>query len=208
VAGYVSRSFLLRLSTACIAAGALLLIAPAAWVLYSGREASEIQTAALASWDAGRPGGSAGSTVSSGGLALVLTIPRLGVRRFVPEGATPDHLRRYGVGRISWTSLPGQPGIVGIAGHRTTYGAPFFGLDRLRPGDTITVEYDRRRFSYQVDRQMTVAPERADVLDGAAGGSGIALVTCSPPYSAALRLIVFGTLEAVTAASPTVNGHQ
>lgn len=203
----MSRTFVLRLSTACIAVGGLLLLAPAAWVLYSGREASEIQTAALASWDAGRSGG-AGPAASSQGPALVLTIPRLGVRRFVPDGATPEHLRRYGVGRISWTPLPLEPGIVGIAGHRTTYGAPFFALDRLHPGDAIIVEYDRRRFSYRVDRQMTVPPERADVLDGGAGGRGIALVTCSPPYSAALRLIVFGTLEAVTASSPAAYDHQ
>src|SRR5262249_60046634 len=132
---------------------------------------------------------------------LVLTIPRLGVRRYVPEGATPEHLRRYGVGRITWTSLPTVPGTLGIAGHRTTFGAPFFHLDRLVTGDTILVDYGGHRYAYRVVRQMTVTPDRADALEDATGQSAIALVTCSPPYSAAFRLIVFGRLEQRTLAS-------
>lgn len=192
-----------RLSTLCIAAGVMLLLAPAAWVLYTGRQASEVQTAALAAWEAGRsepatPGQASANPENHG---LVLTIPRLSVRRYVPEGATPDHLRRYGIGRITWTSLPTAPGTLGIAGHRTTYGAPFFHLDRLVAGDTILVEYGGRRYTYRVQRQMTVTPDRADTLQDATGQSGIALVTCSPPHSAAFRLIVFGRLEQGSLAS-------
>jgi sortase A len=192
-----------RLSTVCIVAGLVLLVSPAAWVLYTGRQASEIQTAALAAWEAGRPEpaapGQTSRTAENSG--LVLTIPRLGVRRYVPEGATPEHLRRYGVGRITWTSLPSVPGTLGIAGHRTTFGAPFFHLDRLVAGDTILVDYGAHRYAYRVVRQMTVTPDRADALEDATGQSGIALVTCSPPYSAAFRLIVFGRLEQRTLAS-------
>jgi sortase A len=192
-----------RLSTLCIAAGVFLLLAPAAWVLYTGREASEVQTAALAAWEGGRvaeaEAGSGDHVAGKGG--LVLTIPRLGIRRFVPEGATPDHLRRYGVGRITWTALPTDPGILAIAGHRTTYGAPFFRIDRLRPGDTILVDYDRHQYTYRVERQVTVTPDRADTLQDAAVSRGIALVTCSPPYSAALRLVVFGSLDRANLAS-------
>lgn len=190
-----------RLSTLCIAAGILLLISPAAWVLYTGRQASDVQTAALAAWESGRvePGGAASATSANPG--LVLTIPSLNVRRYVPEGATAEHLRRYGVGRITWTSLPEAPGTLGIAGHRTTYGAPFFRLDRLTAGDTIFVDYKGHRYTYRVERQVTVTPERADALQDATGRSGIALVTCSPPYSAAFRLIVFGRLEQGSVAS-------
>ena len=192
---FLSGSTLSRLSTFCIVTGVLLLLAPAAWVLYTGREASEVQTAALAAWESGRrvepaPGGHA-----SADKGLVLTIPRLGVRRFVPEGATSDHLRQYGVGRITWTALPSDSGMLGIAGHRTTYGAPFFRLDRLQPGDAILVDYGGHRYRYRVDRQVTVTPDRADALQEQTGTRGIALVTCSPPYSAAFRLIVFGSLE-------------
>jgi sortase A len=177
------------------------MLAPAAWVLYTGREASEVQTAALAAWENGRIAEPAGTGQVSRGSGIVLTIPRLGVRRFVPEGATPDHLRRYGVGRITWTALPSDSGILGIAGHRTTYGAPFFHLDRLQPGDVIFVDYDGHRYAYHIERLVTVTPDRADSLQSTSGARGIALVTCSPPYSAALRLIVFGSLDKPAVAS-------
>ncbi len=190
-----SGKVLSRLSTLCIVAGVLLLLTPAAWVLYTGREASEVQTAALAAWEGGRSAQPASGDHVSRNTGLVLTIPRLGVRRFVPEGATPDHLRQYGVGRITWTALPTDSGTLGIAGHRTTYGAPFFRLDRLQHGDTILVDYAGRRYTYRVERQVTVTPDRADALQGTTGARGIALVTCSPAYSAAFRLIVFGSLE-------------
>ncbi len=193
-----------RLSTACIVVGILLLLSPVAWVLYTGREASEVQTAALAAWEGGRAAESASSGHVSPADGLLLTIPRLDVRRFVPEGATPDHLRRYGVGRITWTALPTDSGLLGIAGHRTTYGAPFFRLDRLQPGDAILVDYGGHRYTYRVQRQATVTPERADALQEDTGGRGIALVTCSPPYSAAFRLIVFGSLDQVDLAA---SGH-
>lgn len=192
-----SRKTVSRLSTLCIVVGTVVLLSPFAWILYTGRQASEIQTEALAAWEAGRltPATSHRGSATSLKPGLVLTIPRLGVRRYVPEGATPEHLRRYGVGRITWTSLPTAPGTLGIAGHRTTYGAPFFYLDRLSAGDAIVVEYGGHRYTYRVERQMTVTPDRADTLQDATGRSGIALVTCSPPYSAAFRLIVFGRLE-------------
>jgi sortase A len=192
-----------RLSTLCIVAGLIVLVSPAAWVLYTGRQASEVQTAALAAWEAGRiePAARGQGAAASTNPGLVLTIPKLAVRRYVPEGATPEHLRRYGVGRITWTSLPAAPGTLGIAGHRTTYGAPFFHLERLVAGDSILVDYRGHRFTYRVERQITVTPDRADTLQDVTGESGIALVTCSPPYSAAFRLIVFGRLEQGSVAS-------
>jgi sortase A len=197
-----SGKALSRLSTLCFAAGILLLVFPAALVLYTGRQAAEVQTAALAAWEgrgATRPVLS--DARASGSAGLVLTIPNLGIRRFVPEGASPEHLRRYGVGRITWTALPTDPGVLAIAGHRTTYGAPFLRIDRLRPGDTILVDYGGHRYTYRVERQITVTPERADALWDADGARGIALVTCSPPYSAAFRLIVYGSLDQAKLAS-------
>ena len=199
---FVSSRAVSRLSKLCVVAGILLILSPAAWILYTGRQASEVQTAALAAWEAGRiePAPSGGTASKPRPSGLVLTIPKLGVRRYVPEGATPEHLRRYGVGRISWTSLPDASGTLGIAGHRTTYGAPFFNLDRLAPGDSILVDYDRHRYTYRVRRQQTVTPDRADALEEP-GRSTIALVTCTPPHSAAFRLIVFGQLEQASVAS-------
>jgi sortase A len=192
-----------RLSTLCIIAGVVVLLSPAAWVLYTGRQASEVQTAALAAWESGRSDSATSRQTSAkpGPSGLVLTIPKLGVRRYVPEGATAEHLRRYGIGRITWTSLPTAPGTVGIAGHRTTYGAPFFHLDQLAAGDAILVDFGGRRYTYRVERQITVTPDRAEALEDATGSNEIALVTCSPPHSAAFRLIVFGRLEKGSLAS-------
>ncbi len=192
------------LSAVCLYAGAVLLAWPAYQVVSTGLRVNEIQTQALAEWDLARhPERSV--TVADG---LVLAIPTLHVRLFVPEGATVEHLKRYGAGRISWTALPDAGGTLGIAGHRTTYGAPFFRLDALRNGDAIAVEYHGRRYTYRADRQETVRPWQADALEQDQRGRSIALVTCSPPYSAAFRLIVFGRLENVTALAslPSVRG--
>jgi LPXTG-site transpeptidase (sortase) family protein len=157
---------------------------------------------------------------------MVLEIPRLGVRRLVPEGATVPQLQRYGIGHISWTALPpvdngalplpSSPAgalsntttvaqdhtrTVGIAGHRTTYGAPFFRLGDLAPGDQIVLLYAGRRYVYRMERRITALPADSDVLDGS--DDEIALVTCTPAFSAAYRLIVFGRLESATASLGT-----
>lgn len=188
--------------------GILLLISPAGWVVYTALAVAPAQTAALAAWDA-RPTPAAApastaaipASVSAavGRPAMLLTIPRLGLRRAVPPGAHSQNLRQYGVGHISWTALPGGPGMVGIAGHRTTHGAPFLRLNALRPGDAIHVDYGGRRFTYTVSRSEVVTPDRVDVLDGS-GAHGIALVSCTPVYSAAYRLVVLGTPASVTPA--------
>ncbi|MDQ7849599.1 MAG: class E sortase [Armatimonadota bacterium] len=197
--------------TLCIAAGVLLVLAPFGWIAYTAVAVGPAQTAALAAWESaqseravttgepaqgGRP--AADGTASQG---MVLTIPRLELRRYVPEGATPEHLRRFGVGRITWTPLPDRPGVLGIAGHRTTYGAPFFRLDTLRRGDVILVEYGGRRYRYAVVESQVVRPERVEVLSAPLGERGIALVTCTPAYSAAFRLVVLGVLRGVTPAA-------
>ncbi len=187
------------LSAACLCAGAVLLAWPAYQVVSTGVRVNEVQTRALAEWDLAWHS-ERSVTVADG---LVLAIPTLHVRLFVPEGATLEHLKRYGVGRISWTALPDADGMLGIAGHRTTYGAPFFRLNALHKGDAIAVEYHGRRYTYRAYRQETVRPWQADALEQDHSGRSIALVTCSPPYSATFRLIVFGRLENVTAlASP------
>ncbi len=189
------------LSAACLAVGFVLVLSPVGWVAYTALSVGPTQTSALAAWEQGARGTAgpqAGATLPQDpGSALVLTIPRLGLRRLVPEGATPDNLRRFGVGRIAWTALPQAEGIVGIAGHRTTYGAPFFKLHTLRPGDTILVDYRGRRFTYEVLRSEVVTPDRVDLLEGLPGERSIGLVTCTPPYSATYRLVVLGTLRSV-----------
>lgn len=189
---------------ACLLSGAVLAVSPAGWVTATALTAGRTQTAALAAWDeapAGVPSRmprQPAAEQAASRTGMVLTIPRLGLRRFVPGGATAEHLRRFGVGRITWTPTPPAEGILGIAGHRTTYGAPFFRLDSLRNGDLIFVEYQDRRYQYTVRGFEVVPPDRIDVLFGDPGERGIALVTCTPAYSAAFRLVVLGNLTAVT----------
>lgn len=186
-----------------IVTGILLLLSPAGWVAYTALAVAPAQTAALAAWDtqaeltAVIPSAARAQKPAAATPGLLLTIPRIGVRRAVPPGAHPENLRRFGVGHISWTSVPGGPGMVGIAGHRTTYGAPFFRLNALRPGDFIHVDYLGRRYTYAVSRSEVVTPDRVDVLE-VTGAPGIALISCTPAYSAAYRLVVLGTLTSVT----------
>lgn len=206
------RRAVLVLSSLLIAAGAGLIAFPLLWVGYTALYAGPTQAAALAAWEQPASAGGAPQASAAGSQpmpadsaakrpsaeSIVLSIPRLGVRRFVPEGATVDQMRRYGLGRISWTALPDGGGIVAIAGHRTTYGAPFFRLDRLRAGDRILIDYAGKRYAYSVTDRLTVRPSRVDVLRASPGQRSVALVTCTPVYSAAYRLVVLGRLDEVT----------
>jgi sortase A len=159
-----------------------------------------MQLRALAAWERNgtelAPTGPAGIGTATASRTLLLSIPKLRLTRVIPTGASVPQLRRHGVGRISWTPLPGQPGVVGIAGHRTTYGAPFFRLGRLAPGDGIQVTYGGRRFDYVVTERRVVRPNQVDVLRAASGEQMIALITCTPVYSAKYRLVVLGRLQA------------
>lgn len=190
------------LSTVFIVAGIGLTLFPLVWIAYTSLRVGPAQADALADWEQQPPAGAAKDTRFRSDLAalqpLVLSIPRLHLTRYVPEGATVPQLRRYGVGRISWTALPDRFGLLGIAGHRTTYGAPFFRLGKLEPGDHVLVTYRGRRYDYVVTERRVVRPGDADVLQAGPGDRGIALITCTPVYSARNRLVVFGKLQSVT----------
>lgn len=193
------------LSSVLIVIGIGLLLFPAFWVAYTALHIGPAQAAALAAWEQNAveytpaPGGAGADSASSKG--LLLSIPRLRLTRFVPDGASVAQLRRYGVGRISWTALPDRPGMVGIAGHRTTYGAPFFRLGALRPGDHIVITYRGARFDYVVTDRRIVRPAEVAVLRAAPEERAVALVTCAPIYSAKNRLVVLGRLSTVSSLS-------
>ena len=123
-------------------------------------------------------------------------IPKIGVDQYVVEGVNVDDLRK-GPGHYPSTQLPGHEGNSAIAGHRTTYGAPFGDLDQLNPGDEITVATVQGKFNYKVTEQRVVDPSEISVLDPspdpAHPGHQLAtltLTTCNPKYSAAQRLII------------------
>lgn len=127
----------------------------------------------------------------------IIRIPKIGIDKVVVEGTTTADLRK-GPGHYGGTPLPGQIGNAAIAGHRTTYGAPFADLDQLIPGDLIQVETLSGIFDYVVsaDGVFVVNPDQTDVLDqpspaqGEAPAATLTLTTCNPKYSARQRLIV------------------
>jgi sortase A len=133
------------------------------------------------------------------GLA-VLDIPKIQLdNKIVVEGVGRDDLRK-GPGHVPSTVLPGQDGTFGVSGHRTTYGAPFYRLNELAKGDTITVVSKEAIYTYTVTRTAIVRPTDTQVLDDVEGPDGkpkatITLTTCHPRYSARQRLIVFGDLS-------------
>jgi sortase A len=125
-----------------------------------------------------------------------LVIPKIGLDKIVVEGSGRDELKA-GPGHYVETPLPGDPGAVGIAGHRTTWGAPFHRLDLLEPGDEIVIVTAAGRYVYGVTRSRIVRPEESEVLAGDPRSTAehrLVLTTCHPKYSAAQRLIVFADL--------------
>ena len=86
--------------------------------------------------------------------------------------------------------FPGEEGNVGIACHRTTYGAPCFNLNLLQPGDPIFFETDYGKFRYEVETHMIVGPKDKKVLAPVVGESILTITTCHPQYSAAQRYVV------------------
>ena len=133
-----------------------------------------------------------------------IRIPRIGVDEIFVEGTGTADLRR-GPGHYPDTPLPGQRGTVAIAGHRTTYGAPFHDVDDLRRGDAIVLSMPYGRFTYRVQRTRIVEPTATEVTDPV-GYDRLVLSACHPLYSAAQRIIVFARLEKSEARGPAAAG--
>ena len=118
-----------------------------------------------------------------------IRIPSIDVSEYVVEGTDVDSLRK-GPGHYPETPLPGEPGTTAIAGHRTTYGAPFRHIDEVHRGQPITIDMPDGRFIYRVQRTTIVDDQDLSVLDGV-GYQRLVLSACHPLYSAAQRIIVF-----------------
>jgi sortase A len=118
-----------------------------------------------------------------------LQIPRIGVSRFIVEGTDLSDLRR-GPGHYPSTPLPGQHGTVAIAGHRTTYGAPFRHIDELRRGDSVVLDMTYGRFLYRVQGSRIVPPTALWVT-ARKPYDRLILSACHPLFSAAKRIVVF-----------------
>ncbi len=128
----------------------------------------------------------------TGEAVAIIRIPKIGVEKAVVEGVGVNALKE-GPGHYPTTPLPGQPGNAAIAGHRTTYGAPFYRTDELVAGDLIQVTTRQGEFTYKVREKKIVRPTQNEVLD-ASDENLLTLTTCNPRFSAAQRLIIVGEL--------------
>jgi sortase A len=108
------------------------------------------------------------------------------------QGTEKSNLEK-GPGHYAETAFPGEGGTVAIAGHRTTYQAPFRHIDAMHKGDEITLKMPYGTFVYEVQATTTVKPTEIDIV-GDVGYERLVLSACHPLYSAAERFIVFARL--------------
>ena len=140
---------------------------------------------------------------AEGSPVALLQIPAIGVDKVVVEGTnTPD--LRQGPGHYQGTPLPGQAGNAAIAGHRTTYGAPFYNLDALHKPDLIMLTTPQGMFTYEVARSLVVSPTNESVL-AASATPELTLTTCNPRFSASSRLVVQAALVS-SSVTPSATG--
>jgi sortase A len=128
-----------------------------------------------------------------------ISIPQIGAEFYIVEGVELRWLEE-GPGHFPQTPMPGQAGNAALAGHRTTYKAPFNRIDELEPGDQMTVETLQGTFTYEVLPQpgedgeppsghYIVGPYATEILDDK-GDNRLTLMACHPKYSAAQRIVV------------------
>lgn len=144
--------------------------------------------------------GLAGTTPSSSeavvGSALgVIAIPRIGLDAVFVEGTGTGELDKA-PGHYAQTALPGPDGVIAIAAHRTTHGAWFRHIDRLRKHDLINLDFRGRRYTYSVIGYRIVVPTDWSIIRYR-GFPKLVLTSCHPLYSASHRYAVFARLAAV-----------
>lgn len=136
-----------------------------------------------------------GLAVAEGDPIARLEMPTLGVDKIVVAGVNTSDLKK-GPGHYPDTPLPGQLGNAAIAGHRTTYGQPFFDVDKLENGDEIVVTTLAGRFVYRVTGQQIVSPSDYQVVATTDWTRAtLTLTSCHPKYTARERIIVFAELD-------------
>jgi sortase A len=133
--------------------------------------------------------------VSTGDAIGSIDIPKIGANFDVVQGTDTSSLQK-GPGHYPSTAFPGLGQTVAIAGHRTTYLAPFRRLNELRHNDQIVVKMRYARFTYIVQKTQIVLPTALWVVNNV-GYERLVLSACNPLYSAAQRIIVFARLAEV-----------
>lgn len=128
-----------------------------------------------------------------------IEVPRLDLRMVLVYGTGPEPLKR-GPGLDPRTFFPGQGQLIYIAGHRTTYGAPFSKIDELRRGDLVRIEVPYATFTYTVTGSRIVPATDLSVLRSK-GYEQVALQACHPRFFASHRWITYGRLTKVEPAT-------
>jgi len=125
-----------------------------------------------------------------------LRIPALGVNEIIVNGTDTDTLKR-GPGRYLKSAVPGEGELVYVAGHRTTYGAPFSRIDRLKKGDRVVVELPYATYEYRITGYRIVDDTELSVLRSK-GFEQLALQACHPRFFATQRWITYAEPVGVT----------
>lgn len=155
-------------------------------------------------------------SLESGAVAARMRIPKLGMRKYVVKGADTADLDK-GPGIYRETGFPGSGLPVAIAGHRTTHGAPFLNIDKLKAHDLIVLDMPYGRFQYEVTRTQIITPTDWSIIDIGAFEPNrrlrrqmlrtntcaetcehLVLTACHPKYSAKQRVAVFARLTDVS----------
>lgn len=131
-------------------------------------------------------------------------IPRIGADFVVVMGTGLEELEK-GPGVYPETRLPGLGGTTAIAGHRTTWLAPFRHIDELRRGDRIRLDMPYAHFVYTVTGQRVVEPQDVRAATDRVGYSRLVLSACTPLFSAAKRILVYARLSAATPVGAAVH---
>jgi sortase A len=118
-----------------------------------------------------------------------IVIPRIDLNAVAVEGTDAGSLQK-GPGHYPGTPFPGEGGTAGVAGHRTTYLAPFRHLDSIERGDRMSLEMPYATIDYTVERTQIVDPGDVGIVH-AVGYERLVLTACHPLYSAAQRYAVF-----------------
>lgn len=119
-----------------------------------------------------------------------IVIPRIDLDLIVVQGTDEESLKK-GPGHYPDTADPWDPtGRVGIAGHRTTYLAPFYSLDSMQVGDPITLRTEYGTFDYRVSRVYVIPEPGSGIVLTQTPNPTLVLTTCNPRYSSRERLIV------------------
>jgi sortase A len=137
-----------------------------------------------------------------------IAIPRIGARYVIVKGTGTEELES-GPGVYADTVFPGIAGTTAIAGHRTTYMAPFREINLLKPGNHIVVDMPYAHFTYTVIGQRVVMPGDVSAAVSDVGYSRLVLSACTPLFSAAKRLLVYARLSRIVpvGAARVLPGH-